>query len=274
MKASVHQALLDSLGPQLYDPHLDQNELEQKVRHTLQEVIDHEDTPLSLADRTRISQEVSDEILGHGPLEPLLRDSEITEIMVNGPDQIYVERAGKLYRRRHALQLATPTCVAPSTRSSVASVAASTRPARSSTPVSPTARVSTRSSRRSPSTARCSPSASSRPTRSRTRTSSPSARSRPQVRDFLSACVRGRRNIIISGGTGSGKTTLLNVVSSFIPDDERIVTIEDAAELQLHQDHVLRLESRPSNIEGRGADPHPRARQELAAYAARPHRRR
>ena len=97
VKASVHQALLDSLGPQLYDPHLDQAELETKVRHTLQEVIDSEETPLSLADRTRIAQEVADEILGHGPLEPLLRDSEITEIMVNGPDQIYVERAGKLY---------------------------------------------------------------------------------------------------------------------------------------------------------------------------------
>ena len=75
VKASVHQALLDSLGPQLYDPHLDQNELEAKVRHTLQEVIDSEETPLSLADRTRIAQEVSDEILGHGPLEPLLRDT-------------------------------------------------------------------------------------------------------------------------------------------------------------------------------------------------------
>src|SRR6476660_55695 len=97
VKASVHQALLDSWGPQLYDPHLDQSELESKVRHTLQEVIDQEETPLSLSDRTRIAQEVSDEILGHGPLEPLLRDSEISEIMVNGPDSIYVERAGKLY---------------------------------------------------------------------------------------------------------------------------------------------------------------------------------
>ncbi len=97
VKASVHQALLDSLGPQLYDPHLDQSELESRVRHTLQEVIDSEETPLSLADRTRIAQEVADEILGHGPLEPLLRDSEITEIMVNGADRIYVERAGKLY---------------------------------------------------------------------------------------------------------------------------------------------------------------------------------
>ena len=74
-----------------------------------------------------------------------------------------------------------------------------------------------------------------------------------QVRDFLKACVRGRRNIVISGGTGSGKTTTLNVLSSFLPDDERIITIEDAAELQLHQEHVLRLEARPANIEGRGA---------------------
>ena len=97
VKASVHQGLLDSLGPQLYDPHLEQSELELRVRQTLQTVIDSENTPLSASDRTRIAQEVSDEILGHGPLEPLLRDGEITEIMVNGPDDIFVERAGKIY---------------------------------------------------------------------------------------------------------------------------------------------------------------------------------
>src|SRR5450756_3105968 len=97
VKASVHQALLDSLGPQLYDPHLEQAELELRVRQTLQTVIESENTPLAAADRTRIAQEVADEILGHGPLEPLLRDGEITEIMVNGPNDIYVERAGKIY---------------------------------------------------------------------------------------------------------------------------------------------------------------------------------
>ena len=96
----------------------------------------------------------------------------------------------------------------------------------------------------------------------------------PEVRDFLQACVLGRRNIVISGGTGSGKTTLLNVLSSFIPDDERIVTIEDAAELQLRQDHVLRLESRPPNIEGKGAVAIRDLVHELAADAPRPHRRR
>ena len=97
VKERVHQALIESLGPRLYDPHLPEAELAAQVRQTLQATIDSEQTPLSHADRARIAQEVSDEILGHGPLEPLLRDPEVTEIMVNGPDSIYVERAGKLH---------------------------------------------------------------------------------------------------------------------------------------------------------------------------------
>jgi pilus assembly protein CpaF len=254
VKASVHQALLDSLGPQLYDPHLDQNELEQKVRHTLQDVIDHEDTPLSLADRTRISQEVSDEILGHGPLEPLLRDSEITEIMVNGPDQIYVERAGKLYAvdthfssDAHLRRTIDKIVGRVGRRVDEASPLVDARlpdGSRVNAVIPPIALDGSLLTIRKFAT---DPFTDKDLIAFGTFT--------PQVRDFLSACVRGRRNIIISGGTGSGKTTLLNVVSSFIPADERIVTIEDAAELQLHQDHVLRLESRPSNIEGRGAIP-------------------
>src|ERR1035437_585570 len=97
VKASVHQALMESLGPQLYDPHLEQSDLELRVRQTLQSVINSENTPLAAADRNRIAQEVADEILGLGPLEPLLRDGEITEIMVNGPNDIYVERSGKIF---------------------------------------------------------------------------------------------------------------------------------------------------------------------------------
>ena len=97
VKGRVHQALIESLGPRLYDPHLPEAELAAQVRQSLQATIDAEQTPLSHADRTRIAQEVSDEILGHGPLEPLLRDPEITEIMVNGPDYVFVERAGKIY---------------------------------------------------------------------------------------------------------------------------------------------------------------------------------
>jgi len=254
VKASVHQALLDSLGPQLYDPHLDQSELESKVRHTLQEVIDHEETPLSLADRTRISQEVADEILGHGPLEPLLRDSEITEIMVNGPDQIYVERAGKLHYAdihfssdAHLRRTIDKIVGRVGRRIDEASPLVDARlpdGSRVNAVIPPIALDGSLLTIRKFAT---DPFTDKDLIAFGTFT--------PQVRDFLEACVRGRRNIVISGGTGSGKTTLLNVVSSFIPDDERIVTIEDAAELQLRQDHVLRLESRPSNIEGRGQIP-------------------
>jgi pilus assembly protein CpaF len=254
VKASVHQALLDSLGPQLYDPHLDQSELESKVRHTLQEVIDHEETPLSLADRTRISQEVADEILGHGPLEPLLRDSEITEIMVNGHDSIYVERAGKLYpvdarfsSDAHLRRTIDKIVGRVGRRIDEASPLVDARlpdGSRVNAVIPPIALDGSMLTIRKFAT---DPFTDKDLIAFGTFT--------PQVRDFLQACVRGRRNIVISGGTGSGKTTLLNVVSSFIPEDERIVTIEDAAELQLHQDHVLRLESRPANIEGRGMIP-------------------
>ncbi|MDF2093089.1 CpaF family protein [Knoellia sp. 3-2P3] len=251
VKASVHQALLDSLGPQLYDPHLDQGELETRVRHTLQEVIDSEETPLSLADRTRIAQEVADEILGHGPLEPLLRDSEISEIMVNGPDKIYVERAGKIY------SVDTHFSSDAHLRRTIDKIVG--RVGRRIDEASPL--VDARLPDGSRVNAVIPPIALDGSMLTIRKFSTDPFTDKDliafgtfsvQVRDFLIACVRGRRNIIISGGTGSGKTTLLNVISSFIPEDERIVTIEDAAELQLHQDHVLRLESRPANIEGKG----------------------
>ena len=254
VKASVHQALLDSLGPQLYDPHLDQAELETKVRHTLQEVIDSEETPLSLADRTRIAQEVADEILGHGPLEPLLRDSEITEIMVNGPDQIYVERAGKLYpvdthfstdaHLRRTIDKIVGRVGRRIDESSPLVDARLPDGSRVNAVIPPLALDGSALTIRK---------FSADPLTVNDLVNFGSFSQR--TADFLDACVRGRLNIIVSGSTGSGKTTTLNVLSSFIPDDERIVTIEDAAELQLHQDHVLRLESRPANIEGRGHIP-------------------
>ncbi|TPG19247.1 CpaF family protein [Pedococcus bigeumensis] len=254
VKAGVHQALLDSLGPQLYDPHLDQRELESKVRHTLQEVIDLEETPLSVSDRTRIAQEVADEILGHGPLEPLLRDSEITEIMVNRADSIYVERAGKIYAvdthfssEAHLRRTIDKIVGRVGRRVDEASPLVDARlpdGSRVNAVIPPIAldgaMLTIRKFSADPFT---------------DKDLIAFGTFTPRVRDFLIGCVKGRRNIIISGGTGSGKTTLLNVISSFIPDDERIVTIEDAAELQLHQDHVLRLESRPANIEGKGAIP-------------------
>jgi pilus assembly protein CpaF len=251
IKRTVHQALLETLGPKLYDSRMTQAELESRVRTTLQEVLAQEETPLTVSDRARLAQEVADDILGYGPIEPLLRDSDISEVMVNGFDQIYVEREGRLHRVEAAFVNESHL------RRTIDKIVA---------------RVGRRIDESSP---MCD---ARLPDGSRVNAIVPPLAldgSLLTIRkfsadpyevddligfgtftralaDFLSACVRGRLNIVVSGGTGAGKTTTLNVLSSFIPEDERIVTIEDAAELQLRQDHVLRLEARPPNIEGRG----------------------
>ena len=251
VKASVHQALIDSLGPQLYDPHLLQADLEQRVRQTLQTVMEAENTPLSATDRATIAQEVADEILGHGPLEPLLRDPEVTEIMVNGPHQVYAERAGRIHPvtatfidDAHLRRTIDKIVGRVGRRVDEAQPMVDARlldGSRVNAVIAPIAldgaMLTIRKFSTDPFT---------------DRDLMAFGTFTPQARDFLDACVRGRLNVVISGGTGSGKTTLLNVLSGFIPDDERIVTIEDAAELQLKQRHVLRMEARPSNIEGRG----------------------
>jgi pilus assembly protein CpaF len=251
VKATVHQALMESLGPQLYDPHLEQSELELRVRQTLQSVINAENTPLAAADRNRIAQEVADEILGLGPLEPLLRDGEITEIMVNGPNDIFVERSGKIFAVD--AQFTNDTHLRRTIDKIVSRVG---RRIDESSPM-----VDARLADGSRVNAVIAPIALDGSILTIRKFSQDPFTDLDliafgtltvQGRDFLRACVLGRRNIVISGGTGSGKTTLLNVLSSFIPPDERIVTVEDAAELQLRQRHVLRLEARPSNTEGKG----------------------
>ncbi len=251
VKANVHRALVEQLGPQLYDSNLPEDVLEQKVRTSLQSVLDHEETPLSASDRSRIAQQVNDEILGHGPLEALLRDPDITEIMVNGADQIYVERGGRI-----TLAPARFTNESHLRRTIDKIVGRVGRRVDESSPLVDA---------RLPDGSRVNvvvPPIALDGSILTIRKFSPDPFTdqdliafgtlTPTVRDFLALCVAGRRNILISGGTGCGKTTLLNVLSSFIPDDQRIVTIEDAAELQLRQQHVLRLESRPQNSEGRG----------------------
>jgi pilus assembly protein CpaF len=252
VKASVHQALMESLGPQLYDPHLEQSELELRVRQTLQSVISSQNTPLAAADRNRIAQEVADEILGLGPLEPLLRDGEITEIMVNGPNDIFVERAGKIF----AVD-AKFTSDMHLRRTIDKIVSRIGRRVDESSPM-----VDARLADGSRVNAVIAPIALDGSILTIRKFSADPFTDLDlitfgtlsvQARDFLRACILGRRNVVISGGTGSGKTTLLNVLSSFIPEDERIITVEDAAELQLRQRHVLRLEARPSNTEGKGA---------------------
>ncbi|MEV6242939.1 CpaF family protein [Lentzea sp. NPDC051838] len=251
VKRSVHAGLLEVLGPKLYDAHLDQRELEARVRQTLQAVLERDETPLTNADRARVALEVLDEILGHGPLEPYLRDPGISEIMVNGFDQVYVERGGRL----------EPVPVAFADESHLRRTIDKI-----------VAKVGRRVDEASPMVdARL-------PDGSRVNAVVPPIAldgSMLTIRKFaadpftvddlvgfgtltpataylLQCCVHGRMNVLIGGGTGSGKTTSLNVLSSFVPADERIVTIEDAAELQLRQDHVLRLEARPPNVEARG----------------------
>ncbi len=251
LKRKVHQSLLENLGPKLYDARMTQSELEQKVRQTLQEVLAQEDTPLTVADRAQIAQDIADDILGYGPLEPYLRDPDITEVMVNTFDTIYIERSGRIYRtdgrfadESHLRRVIDKIVGRVGRRVDEASPMVDARlpdGSRVNAIVPPLAidgsMLTIRKFSADPYTV---DDLIGFGTLSRVAT------------QFLDACVRGRLNILVSGGTGVGKTTTLNVLSSFIPGDERIVTIEDAAELQLHQDHVLRLESRPPNIEGRG----------------------
>ncbi|WP_238350445.1 CpaF family protein [Kribbella shirazensis] len=251
VKRSVHQGLLESLGPKLYDAHLDQRDLEQRVTQTLQAVLQRDDTPMTVSDRSRVAQEVADEILGHGPLEPYLRDPGVSEIMVNGHDQIYVEREGRLRPvdaaftdESHLRRTIDKIVSRVGRRVDDASPMVDARlpdGSRVNAVVPPIALdgslLTIRKFAADPFT---------------TDDLISFGTLTGPVADLLRACVRGRLNILIGGGTGSGKTTTLNVLSSFLPDDERIVTIEDAAELQLRQEHVLRLEARPANVEKRG----------------------
>jgi pilus assembly protein CpaF len=251
LKRRVHQGLVETLGPKLYDANLSAGELEQRVRSTLQSVLDQDETPLTLADRGKVAQDVLDEILGLGPLEPYLNDPEVSEIMVNGPGQIYVERAGKIYLAEGAfagegsLRRVIEKIVSRVGRrideSSPMVDARLPDGSRVNAVVPPVAVDGSLLTIRK---------FSSEPLTVHDLVAFGTMT--PQVAELVAACVRARLNIVISGGTGSGKTTTLNVLSSFIPPDERIVTIEDAAELQLRQEHVLRMESRPANIEGKG----------------------
>ncbi len=251
LRRIVHRSLLDNLGPQLYDAKLTLAELEVRVRQTLQEELNANDIPLTQADRVRLAQEIADDILGYGPIEPFLRDDDITEIMVNGAESVYVERGGKLYEvdarftdEDHLRRTIDKIVGKVGRRIDEASPMVDARLAdgsRVNAIIPPLAVDGCLLTIRK---------FSSDPLSVSDLISF--ATLTPAVAGFLRACVTARLNVIVSGGTGAGKTTTLNVLSHFIPDDERIITIEDAAELRLRQQHVLRLESRPPNIEGKG----------------------
>ncbi len=252
IKTHVHAELLKLLGPQLYDVSVDQAELGKKVRDVLKDVLGSQERPLSGTDKSRVTEEITDDILGNGPIEPFLRDDDVTEVMVNGHDSIYLEKGGRLVKvdakfadEAHLRRTIDKIVSRIGRRVDESSPMVDARlpdGSRVNAVVPPLAidgsSLTIRKFSADPLTAK-----------DLIRFGSMSER----TADFLEACVRGRLNIVVSGSTGAGKTTTLNVLSSFIPTDERIVTIEDAAELQLHQDHVVRLESRPPNIEGKGA---------------------
>jgi pilus assembly protein CpaF len=252
LKGVVHTELVKQLGPHLYAADVDQADLESRVRQVLADVLSRQDRPISNADRARITQEISDDILGYGPIEPFLRDADVSEVMVNGFDQIYLEKDGRLQPVK-----AQFTDEAHLRRTIEKIVSRIGRRVDEASPM-----VDARLPDGSRVNAVIPPLSIDGSTLTiRKFATDPLTVHNlidfgsisEKTADFLDACVRGRLNIIVSGSTGAGKTTTLNVLSSFIPNDERIVTIEDAAELQLKQDHVVRLESRPANIEGKGA---------------------
>ena len=228
---------------------------------------------LSAAERAQLVQDVTDDTIGYGPIDRFLHDPGITEVMCNGPKDVYIERRGKIEQtdvefvdEGHLRRTIDKIVGQVGRRIDEGSPMVDARlpdGSRVNAVVHPVAIggpfLTIRKFSKDPYTIGDLISFGS---------------ITPQVAHFLDACVRGRLNVVVSGGTGTGKTTLLNVLSSFIPNDERIVTIEDAKELKLWQEHVCSMEARPPNIEGVGRDQHPRARAELAAYAARPHHRR
>jgi len=252
LKLVVHKSLLMALGPKLYDANLAQSELEKMVREALQDAVAANDTPLTMMDRNRLTQEIADDILGYGPIEPFLRDPSLTEVMVNGPFDIWIERNGKLTRVDG--QFADEAHLRRTIDKIVARIGR--RVDESSPMVDARLPDGSRVNAVIPPLALDGSLLTIRKFSADPLTVDDLIRLgsfTPRMADFLRACVAGRLNIVVSGGTGAGKTTTLNVLSGFIPADERIVTVEDAAELQLHQEHVLRLESRPANIEGKGA---------------------
>src|SRR3989441_1227769 len=250
LKTRIHHACIATLGAELYKREAT-GDIGERVTRAVTEQLVLDRTPLTREERRQIIREITDDILGYGPLENFLRDDSVTEVMVNAYDQIYVERLGKLERTQaafadnsHLLRIIDKIVSQIGRRVDEASPMVDARlpdGSRVNAIIPPLAlkgpTLTIRKFSRDPYTMNDLISFGS---------------ISPKAAQFLAACVKGKLNVLISGGTGTGKTTTLNAMSAFIPGDERIVTIEDAAELQLQQEHVITLESRPPNIEGQG----------------------
>ena len=250
LKTRVHHACIAKLGPELFTAETT-GDLSERVLRAVTEQLALDRTPLTRDERRQLVREITDDILGYGPLEPFLRDDSVTEVMVNGAERIYIERAGKIELSdstfvddAHLLRIIDKIVSQVGRRVDEASPMVDARlpdGSRVNAIIPPLAlrgpTLTIRKFSRDPYTMD-----------DLINFGSLTAKSA----HFLAACVQGKLNVLVSGGTGTGKTTTLNALSAYIPGDERIITIEDAAELQLQQDHVITLEARPPNIEGQG----------------------
>ncbi|MBI4730875.1 MAG: CpaF family protein [Chloroflexi bacterium] len=249
LKTRVQNRLLAELDPSIDVTKTD--DVRKTIQDLFEQILSEENIVLSRPERARLFEQISAEILGLGPLQPLLEDETVTEVMVNGAKNIYIERKGKIHRvpvtfesNDHVMRI-IDRIVAPLGR----------RIDESSPYVDARLADGSRVNAVIPPVSLVGPTLTIRKFFKIPLTIEQLVQFgtlTPEALQFLKACVEARLNIVISGGTGSGKTTLLNILSSFIPGDERIITIENAAELQLRQEHVVTLESRPPNIEGRG----------------------
>lgn len=255
IKEKIHSRLVKEIDAEFLEQTSsmeDRQRLAREVEKVASQVLSEEPLPLIRSERTRIINEVIDDVIGFGPITPLLEDDSVTEVMVNGPEMIYVERGGRIERAGvrfrdadHVMHIIERIVSPIGRRIDEASPMVDARlpdGSRVNAVIPPISLVgpciTIRKFSREPLT-------TDDLVRFGTLT--------PTVVEFLDGAVKAKLNIVVSGGTGSGKTTTLNVLSSFIPPDERIVTIEDAAELQLRQDHVVTMEARPPNVEGKGA---------------------
>src|SRR2546423_1903796 len=253
VKSRVHFTVIGDLGPQLYNVSMDPDGLRERVLADVRDQLAQE-TGIARDDRQRIALEIADDILGHGPLERLLADESVTEIMVNGPYEIWIERAGRL--SQSDVQFNDEWHLRRIINKMVAQVGR--RIDESSPMVDARLPDGSRVNAVIPPLSLSGPIITIRKFSRRRLTLEDMIKlgtlSQETV-EFLQRCIRAQLNMLISGGTGSGKTTLLNALSTAIPNEERIVTIEDAAELRLNQDHVLRLEARPRDLAGENEIP-------------------
>jgi pilus assembly protein CpaF len=251
LKTRIHHDIITRIGPRLFNATSDDHELAERVGEAVAEALALDKTPLTRQERAQVTREIADDILGYGPLEPFLRDDSITEVMVNNFHTIFIERRGKITATnaqfaddQHLLRIIDKIISRIGRRVDEASPMVDARLPDGSRVNAIIPPLSVRGPTLTIRKFRKDPFTLEDLLRFGTLT--------PKCGQFLEACVRGKLNVLISGGTGSGKTTTLNVLSSAIPNDERIITVEDAAELQLRQEHVITLETRPANIEGKG----------------------